>query len=159
MSNSSKTVEELLPMVEAIARKRSQKTRVPFDDLYQQGCVALCEAHAKWKPDGPASIDTFCYSHVFWVIYELAHPRRTKKRQEEVLLEVPIKEYQERGFDAVDNADEVQVLIKGRLSGRQKEVIDLRLQGFNLVEIANKLGVSKQAVKSLQNRAFENVRV
>jgi RNA polymerase sigma-70 factor (ECF subfamily) len=59
--------------------------------------------------------------------------------------------------EAREAREELQRIIN-RLSGTQQAIIRLRLDGYSGQEIADQLGMSLNAVKSAQFRAFEKIR-
>lgn len=145
-------------MVAAIAHKRARKSNREFDDLYQEGSIALWKAYQNWDSSRGVKLITYCYECVYWAVFDYAHPKKRQKHAPQVLMGNPIEPFYDGGTDEVDRRDEIDVVVRGRLSGRQLEVIDLRLQGYNGAQIARKLGVSREAVRSIQNRVFEKIR-
>ena len=145
-----KTIEQLLPLVKALAFKRAPKTNVPVDDLIQEGSLALIEAYEKYDPNCGATVETYVYSRIYYAIHDAAYPNRRTRQEPEVLLEEPIEVYNDPGFEKVDVDEMVdKIIIAGRLSDRATEALNLYRQGYNFVEIGERMGVSKQRAHGL----------
>ena len=56
------------------------------------------------------------------------------------------------GMSQMNDAADIHYALK-RLSKRQREVVELILEGYNEVEIAEELGVSQQAISQILKRA------
>jgi len=150
-------IDQYLGMVTTVASERAAKSKVEFDDLYQEGCLALIESMERLDGREGSKASTFLYHRVFYACFDLAYPdRRSKSRQEAnvVTLSDPIQVVQHEGFNQVDAADEV-VFLEGRLNERQREIVRLRADGMLFREIATKVGLSKQRTHNIYAQSVE----
>lgn len=127
------------------------KTYIDWDDIYQAGMVALCKASQLYNE----SKGTFKNYAISAIVREVV---KQLKFYSELEQWHKIEDYQEG--DSEDNTElENRIscdIMRDRLiksidnisgiSPKSKEILLLRLQGYSLSEIANKIGTTYQSV-------------
>ena len=147
-------IEKYLPLVSKLAGERARKSNKDFDDLFQEGTVALLEAADRLEERDGVNPMTFLHHRIYWAMFDYAYPNRRSKRDPVVLLADPIQEVTHDDFEQVDAEDEVAFL-QGRLSDRQRQIVELRSNGMKFHEIGKKVGVSKQRAQSVYTESIK----
>jgi len=151
------STEDYLPMVAKIAGDRASKCNKDFDDLQQEGVVALIEAINRMEEREDVKPITYLFHKVYWACYDYAYPNRKSKREPVALLANPEQLVVNLDEHAqVDAAEEVAFLV-GRLSDKQREIVQLRSQGFKFEEIGEKLGFSKQRASAVYKETLKTL--
>lgn len=151
-----KTIEDYLPLVTKLAADRAKKSSTDFDDLFQEGCVALIKAFKRVDETKAKGI-TFLYYRIFYAMFDLAYPGRRTGREPLIYMsdQAPVVDHGE--FDLVDSIDEV-VFLEGRLGEVQRRVVRMRSRGKKFHEIGTKLGFSKQRAQSIYEESLTLLR-
>ena len=147
-------IEKYLPLVSKLAGERARKSDKDFDDLYQEGCVALLQAADRLDERDGVKPMTFLHHRIYWAMFDYAYPNRRSKREPVVLLADPVQQVTHNDFDQVDAEDEV-VFLQGRLSDKQRKVVELRSNGMKFSDIGTELGYSKQRAQSVYQESLE----
>ena len=143
-----------------------------YDDLYQAGCLALCEAARSY--DGSVKFRT--YAQVYVRNRLIDHCRKIKRRQDKTCyLENPNPDADERSYaDLVavqEDEAEPQVIaneIRGLLEQTKRkysgvtlkgiEAIELKIKGYSGVEIAALYGVEPNLLGAWISRARKKLK-
>lgn len=167
-----------LPEYDLIARKIIGKLiksdslkRILFSDEDAFGMIvsALINADWKYQPDKGASLSTFRVTGVLNAIKQWnkkRYRRITKEKQCAVsmsdisMIEVLCVDKCRKPEDYLEQDINVNHTLKScGLSDRQVEVIKKRiLEGYSIKELADEMGVSKQAVSQSYNLGVDKIR-
>lgn len=182
MPNIAKTVR-LTPEQQALVEKnwllayggvRRHRRLLAFinkDDMLCEFNLALCHAAQKYRPESGAS-----FSHcAFWwfraAISKLLRDYRRRglagmKREDQCDYdEAPVEELpscRNRGsrdgrLKDLSEMQEEYELLKGFLDQRQIEVIEGRMAGLTLQEIASRLGMTRERVRQIEASAINRL--
>lgn len=147
-------IEQYLGLVKKLAGDRARVCNKPFDDLYQEGCVALIQAADRLDERDGVKPMTFLHHRIYWAMFDYAYPNRRSKREPIVFQADPVQEVTHNDFDQVDAEDEVTFL-QGRLSDKQRKVVELRSNGMKFSDIGTELGYSKQRAQSVYTESLQ----
>lgn len=146
------------------------KNRVPFwkkeeyDDLFQVGSLALCEAAMRYDERTGVRFGTFACEYIVGKIRNYAKWNARKKRTMDLprLEDMPGADMEgitmaDQTPSAEDGESMERMLIlretMGRIKGRDREVLDLTVQGFGQVEIGRRMRTSQPNVGRILRRA------
>ena len=146
------------------------KNRIPcwkrdeYDDLFQVGALALCEAAMRYDERTGVRFGTFACEYIVGKIRNYAKWNARKKRT----MDLPrLEDVLGADMDGITMADRTRALEDGqsmerllilretmrRLKGRDREVLDLAIQGFGQVEIGRRVRASQPSVGRILRRA------
>jgi RNA polymerase sigma factor (sigma-70 family) len=148
-----KNTEHYLPLVTKLAGERAKKSNRDFDDLYQEGCIALIKSIAAWDPNAGVKPITYLSHRIYWAMFDYAYPNRKNGREDMELISDVVESVEDTDYEQVDHADELAFL-QGRLDPRRQEILRLRCQDLNFQEIGARMGFSKQRAKQLYDDAI-----
>ena len=173
----NKLIEHNLRLVAHIVKKYYATGAEP-DDLISIGTIGLIKAISTFKSDKNIKLATYsarCIENEILMFF-----RNQKKSSQDVFISDPIDTDKDGNAltlidiiaDSRDIVDEIdtklklerlKVILSGTLSGREKEIIEMRygLNGKKELtqrEIAKKLGISRSYVSRIEKAALETLR-
>jgi RNA polymerase sporulation-specific sigma factor len=151
-------VENHIGLAANIARKVGRNSRLPLEDLVQEGCLGLLYAARTFDPRMGCRFTTYAAPAVRWFIH---------KALAKVRPVAPFLAWEKEDLEAPPGADpetreEVDRLLRF-LRPDERRVIEMRfgLNGrpeMSAREVAGRLGVSRQRVDFLLHRGLERLR-
>jgi len=114
-----------LPLVKQLARRESQRTPVPMEDLEQSGCLGLIKALEAFDPSRSTALSSFAVPYIRGAIRQHLRDRCQPLRTSRGLRELHGRgqrlqlERQQRGLGAIAEADLARLL--GVSLGRWRE--------------------------------------
>lgn len=145
--------------------------QMSMDDFLQLGRTKVYELAKEFDSTKGVTFTTFIYKplanrYMKWIEKETAEKRDESKVISYSLLDNTGKELVDGFIDYRTNVERYvvnklfveQVLNQSRLSSRQKEVLEYRLQGLKNEEIAKKIGAGFKSVSKSYYTAIEKIR-
>ncbi len=135
-------------LIAKIAWSFARSTRMDFDDLFQEGCIALLEAEEKFDPDRGVRFSTFAY----WAIknHILNYINREKKK---TLL--PLDDEQLPADSGKKQEGEFLTRLESHLSADEFEICQ-RLLDLPLETISAPRGI---VARSLRKEGWKHARI
>lgn len=157
-------IEEHLGLVYSIAGPYARRSRVEVEDSEQfaDGCLGLLSAKRCFDPSLGYQFSTYASRCIRVSILQGYHRRsETRKlggRKYEPLSEETL--VGEEGLEPAIEADEIKSLRSAiqKLDPKERAVIEMRLEGRKLREIADDFGLSKQRVQQIDGRSRIHLR-
>ena len=127
-----------------------------YEDLFQIGCMGLCEAAIQYRP-GRAAFSTYAYAAIRNRIYN-ALTYATYRREKEKLSDFPIEPAAAVSMDDSESHEMHSALLEARerLTGVARKGVDAMLymsEGFTCREIGEKYGTSANSVTAWVSKA------
>lgn len=143
---------ELLDQLSVLIPKLA-RNRVPadmLDDLIQEVLFSVHKARHTYDP---------CRSFFAWFCaindFRVNDILRQKYRHSKKIIKIT----EERNVEDPDNHERLYEIIE-QLPEKQREVITrLKLQGYSISEVAEKMSLSVAAVKMIAHRSYEKIRM
>lgn len=90
MKNSNEVIREHLPLLRSILRRMVGTSHPAYDDMFQEGMIAIHRAHQKFDPTAGASFSTYAHT---WIRSRVARaiPQHSRTIQVPVYLEVILR--------------------------------------------------------------------
>jgi RNA polymerase sigma factor (sigma-70 family) len=135
-----------------------------YEDIYQIGCIGLCDAAVSYKADRGAKFDTYAYILIRNRIFTQLEYATLRKKREQLLDpdEVPESRQTEPDFDSFTGLEELLTELERNADGIiAKGIAALRLQsqGYSCKEIGQRFGgVSDNNVSAWISRARQYLR-
>jgi RNA polymerase sigma factor (sigma-70 family) len=151
-------VENHIGLVAHIARQVGRSSRLPLEDLIQEGCLGLLYAARSFDPGKGCQFTTFAAPAVRWFIL---------KALAKVRPLLTLSAWQDKQHFASPEADpelreEVEQLLRCLLPDEWRVIVmRFGLQGrpeMSAREVGGRLGVSRQRVDFLVKRGLERMR-
>ncbi len=127
---------------------------IRLDDLEQVGLLALILACDKYSPSLAVSFELYLRYCIRNAILDSV--RKQISRHEHLYGLVHRASAETDAADSAASADLRRALAS--LTGRERRVIELRLEGRTLAEIARELGIAQRSAGKLETRAIETLR-
>jgi RNA polymerase sigma factor (sigma-70 family) len=127
-----------------------------YEDLLQEGRIALWKASKAWREDGGASLWTFAYQPIRVAMVRSARRRSRQNRFEAFAPDVFDDAVVEPKFD-IDNEISLQDSLS-LLSEEEQLVINKLLDGHSIRAVANDLGKSKSHIGRIVSGALSAMR-
>lgn len=142
-----------------------------YDDLYQTGCEALCNATLHYRDDKGAAFATFADTVIR--NHLISHCRKATKNQNAILyLEAPVTDDEELTFadtlpcgndHALSDLETYSLLSDAAeryngISRKGIEALTLKCMGHTVVEIAGLYGVKPNHIAAWISRAINKLR-
>ena len=164
--NQRTRVEQNMPLVARVLKScvhnPNQCGIFSYDDLYQYGCIGLCNAASSYSEDGDATFETYAYLLIRNEIFkQLEYATRRKQREiytepEDASAILPSE------TDAGDGLDSLLCTMASNTSGiiaKGIEAIRLQAQGYSCKEIGQHFdGASDNNVSAWISRARKYLR-
>lgn len=127
-----------------------------YEDLFQIGCMGLCEAAIQYRP-GRAAFSTYAYAAIRNRIYN-ALTYATYRREKEKLSDFPIEPAAAVSMNDSGSHELHSALLEARerLTGVARKGVDAMLymsEGFTCREIGEKYGTSANSVTAWVSKA------
>jgi RNA polymerase sporulation-specific sigma factor len=147
-----KTPEQYIPMAKSIARRYMQPA-LSYDDLVQEGLLALIEAEDKYNPKKKAKHSTFVYAVMKNRI--LSYLNKEKKNHYNTY---PLDEKITEDFKRARKGSSFN--IPDDIPKMEKEVLSLMYkQGKTLKEISVHFGISREKTRQLKSLALRRLKI
>ena len=164
-----KLVEENLELVNQVIRSRIGITSDPmtsYDDLYQVGCEAICKAAMLYSPQ-KCIFAPYARKVIYNAIIDYCR-KACYRSQNQVNMECDcdnspmamlfVSKESEAALSDVNHSDAVRIFQqrKEEYSGVTKagmEALELRMEGYSVIEIAEMYGTTKNNVYAWISRA------
>ena len=156
MQNVQQLIEDNMNLVYWVIRNRFPRY-ITDEDLVQVGMLGLCKAANAWD-ESKGIFSSFAVKGIHFEIYK-EFERRNKHK---VTYSLDY-EYFDQDHEKITLADTVvgdldvdwfdYEALYDALSEPERTVVDMRLQGMTMSEIARTLGVSKQSISARLRRA------
>lgn len=153
--NKDKIVVEYLPLVRSIAAKYN-KLGLPQEDLEQEGMIGLLEAADKYEDDKGAKFSTYA---TYWIKKRIleAVEKENKSTFKTVALNEEITKNKEK-HTSLPKLEKLQ--FPEGMPEAEKIVLMLLFENqLTLKEISEQLGISRERVRQLKEKAFRRMRV
>lgn len=155
MDSESNLVKKYTPLVKKAAAKYVLKYGIEWDDLIQEGYLALIIAARKFEPERGVPLGAYLKSQIFQSLW--TYCRRSLSKKEVVWADDWLT-----GFFAQETSEKEENLfwkeILGLLPEKQRKAIYyLYFADLNLKETGTMMGISPQAVFRLKRRALINL--
>ena len=182
-----KTEAEAVARYEPFVKKMAKRFAfgdVPFDDLVQEGLVAVAVAFRSWRPDGGANFLTWIHRPVYYAMVKLVReqkrmggrsrggPRGEGKASvtlvsldsivggsdpdHPISLSDKIGTFEEPADPFVRG--KLPALISG-LEKRERQVLRLRFEkGLSYTEIGARLKISRELARQIEQKALERLK-
>lgn len=138
-----------------------------YDDLFQTGALALCEAAMCYDETAGVRFSTYACEYIVGKIRNYAKWSARKKRT----VETPRLEDVIDGMKGITLADQIPATEDGqamdrmlilretmeRVKGRDRDVLRLTMQGFGQVEIGRRMRMSQPSVGRILRRARKRI--
>lgn len=138
--------------------------KVEREDLLSIARVGLVRAANAFDVDKNYNFGVLACLFMRRELALVARSHKALKSGQEVLIkdsegdQVKVASYQDKGINQVDAKDEVNHLTKKLTTNEIKVVDKVFYQGLSIVQVADELGISKQAVSQALNSAFDKCR-
>lgn len=166
-------IEENISVIDTVIYKRiifnNSVFGLEYDDLYQEGCMLICKAAQKYKPNKNCSFKSYAYKVILNGL--ISHCRRIKRQSEINLIytekakkELATKETADNILqDTIIELDIISFLedIKTQYSGTARlgiEALAWKVKGFTGAEIAKIYNVKSNNVGAWISRALKKLR-
>jgi len=138
--------DEMGRIVSSIVRRvQSEMSTYTLDreDLFSYGMLIVCEKYSEWDSEGRSSLSTYLYTQVYGNMRNYA----SRKVIPPINQQVSIEGVEEGIYEDVDTEGRIALnQIEEILEGRTKEVFLLCREGLTYREVAERVGISHQAV-------------
>jgi RNA polymerase sigma factor (sigma-70 family) len=178
---SGAQIREHEALIQSVAQ-RFPVSRADYDDLMQEGRIALFFALRDWRPEGGASFGTFAYARVMFAMRSLrqrsrrlgltgGHGRRFKHDVSTPSMDAPVDEdgrslHDTLGESAAQEDRFVEAEVHAQLRAAiatlpeaQRRVIEARLEGASLEMIGDRVEVSKQRIHQIERGILEKLQM
>jgi RNA polymerase sigma factor (sigma-70 family) len=153
--NNDKIVREYLPLVRSIAAKYN-KLGVPHEDLEQEGMIGLLEAAEKYDENKGAKFSTYATYWIKKYILEAVKKEKKSTYKTSALNEEITEDKIENKSKPYNN----KLKFPDGMPDAEKLVIKLLYEDqLTLKEISEQLGISRERVRQLKEKAFRRMRV
>lgn len=157
-------VDRFIPFVKVVARKLARLGAMEYDDLFQDGCMALVECLQCNDPTrGP--LRPYVFNRIRWRMLDAVRSfcrDRDRFRAMEKKIRAQRTVYRNRSETVaiVENSDQKDfiLLLVSRLPRNGQTLIGLKLQGLSRREIADTLGISLIAQDVRVTRSYRHFR-
>ena len=133
-----------------------------YDDLYQEGCMALCRAAASYNPQNGAQFHSYAISVIRNYLIDYCRHIQTQRSYAQVVSLEELREDSSRepsvSYDDTNRLYAEQLLAYGKrtYNGTARlgiEALELKIQGYSGTEIAKFYGVKPNLVGAWISRA------
>ena len=163
--------EAHLNLVDRVIRKEIKVSGLPlqtYEDYYQEGCMALCKAAARYQPER-GRFESLAYTVVKnalidyskyqtrWRVHEQSYPQEGDPDYLP-FLQMPDTKLSPEECTQVSEASDILEQCRDRYKGAAQkglEVICRRYDGEEIKEVANSYGVPAQRVQAWVRRGRE----
>lgn len=159
-AGDKRSYAELLHAIEQILTPYLYKRifdKAAIDDILQIILIAVDKAKATYKPDAPFLPWLYAIAQ-----YKIVDYIRTEERKNNRETEFePISETFSSFESNKEAEDAIELIHKAleTLADKPKKVVTLlKIEGYNLEEVANKMGLSKANIKIIAHRAYKDMR-
>jgi RNA polymerase sigma factor (sigma-70 family) len=135
-----------------------------YEDIYQIGCLGLCDAAVSYRADRGAKFDTYAYLLIRNRIYTQLEYATLRKNREQLLDPEEILEARqtEPDFDSIGGLEQLLTNLEQNADGviaKGIAAIRLQAQGYSCKEIGQRFGgVSDNNVSAWISRARQYLR-
>ena len=152
--NKEKVVKEYLPLVRSIATKYN-KLGIPHEDLEQEGMIGLLEAADKYEENKGAKFSTYA---TYWIRKHIM--AAVDKEKKYSLNSTSLNEEITEDKKTTIIKPSANVDLPSDMPKDEKKVLTLLFQDeFTLKEISEQLGISRERVRQLKEKALRRMRV
>ncbi len=154
---TEKLYYDYLPLVKSIA-SRYKKSKVPSEDLIQEGFLGLLEAEKRFDPSRKIKFSTYAF---YWIKKRILETIQKEKIQslnsvelKEEILKTPVieKTYESRDLDISS--------LNINLSPLEQKIFKLHFQQkMPLSQIAKELGIRREKVRQTKQLLLRKIKI
>lgn len=159
---------------------RNMSLRLPLADLVQEGSLGLLHALRKFEPERGLAFTTYAVwwirARVRWAVKESLSPVKIDRNrialsaiglpisistESPELMEKVLPAIEPPSAEELDQARRVEryeVLMKKRLSPRERTVLHFRARGMTLQALGDQFGLSRERVRQIERQAITKVK-
>lgn len=174
-------ITENIGLVRAIAKKFHTNSVISYEDLIQEGCIALIKAAKKYNPDRGVRFSTVAWNYVRNHLIRYCNnestliriPESQKHNRQELPMVSKSLDYtfseagndfhdivgedSSYGLEQIENKEFLKNCF-GRLTEKQKDVVfKYFFEEKNLAEIGREIGYSRSYVKKIKDKAIKEM--
>lgn len=144
-------LEENMGLVISIVNRFNPKNTTEREDYIQAGRIGLWKAIDKFCEDRGTKFSPYAWNPIRWeIIKEIRSSMKHKHRSLNFENEEEAGEYM--------SSESFWELVPSDLTPNEREVVRLRLEGYNFKEVSEELDLNRSAIKKLFNSAIKKIR-
>tara|TARA_R110002020_G_scaffold215614_7_gene422865 strand:- start:3460 stop:3918 length:459 start_codon:yes stop_codon:yes gene_type:complete len=144
-------LEANMGLVISIVNRFNPKNTTERDDFIQAGRIGLWKALEKFCESRGTKFSPYAWNPIRWEIMKEIRSAMKHKH-------VPLNPDNDDHIGDYVSKESFWELIPATLTSEEREVIDLRLEGYNFKEISSELDRSRALVKKIFNSAVKKIR-
>lgn len=147
-------IEENMGLVVSLAKSFKPRTHEEYEEFVQLGRIGLWKAYEKHDP-AKAAFSTNAWHHIRWEIMRHLNSKQVKSYTKDVCLCLQLDD----STPVVDNSctENLWEYLPDSLSDRERQVIQLRLDGHTFVDIGKRMGYSRGWANITYKAALEKI--
>ena len=144
-------LEENMGLVISIVNRFNPKNTTEREDYIQAGRIGLWKAIDKFCADRGTKFSPYAWNPIRWeIIKEIRSSMKHKNSS------LNFENEEEAG--AYMSSESFWELVPSDLTPKEREVVRLRLEGYNFKEVSEELDLNRSAIKRLFNSAVKKIR-
>lgn len=143
-------IEKNMGLVLSIVNKFNPRNQTEKDDYIQAGRIGLWKAITKFSKNGGSKFSPYAWNPIRWEI--IKEIRSAKSKHDSTNIEDC------KNFATNPPSSSFWEYLPSTLTKKEKNIIELRLEGYNFKEISLKLSCHRSNVKKIFHSAISKIR-
>ena len=145
-------IEKNMGLVLTIVNRFNPKNQTEKEDYIQAGRIGLWKAITKFSKNGGSKFSPYAWNPIKWEIIKEIRSIKSKYSSSN------IEEYQHIHSSNNPTPTPFWELVPSNLTQNESEVIKLRLEGYNFIEISKELKCHRSNTKKIFQSAIKKIR-
>lgn len=143
-------IEKNMGLVFSIVNKFNPKNPTEKEDYIQAGRIGLWKALTKFSKNGGSKFSPYAWNPIRWEIIKEIRSLKTKHTS--------IHTEEELQYSSANSSLSFWEYIPSSLTTKEKQIIQLRLEGYNFKEISVEMRCHRSHIKKIFHKAISKIR-
>ncbi|MAF24215.1 hypothetical protein CL634_01310 [bacterium] len=143
-------IEKHMGLVISIVNRFNPKNQTEKDDYIQAGRIGLWKALTKFSKTGGSKFSPYAWNPIKW---EIIKEIRSAKSKHDSMSPEDCEHYY-----GVKNSAPFWELVPSSLTPAERQVVQLRREGYNFKEISSELDCHRSRIKKIFQSAIKKIR-
>ena len=148
-------IEKNMGLVISVVNKFSPKNQTERDEYTQAGRIGLWKALKKFKPEMGTKFSPYAWKPIRW---EIIKEIRSQKNKRHLPVNDAAFAQQEAMLLHYTSQESFWEIVPSTLTESERSIVELRLEGYTLKEIADSLETNRSNVRKSLARAINKIR-